>query len=150
MKLKYCMMEVDIPMVKQPIGPNLSTPQNVVAFVPELKGLAQEVMAVISLNTKYRPIEKRIVSVGIVDSSLAHPREIFRGAIQDNASAIILVHNHPSGSASPSAEDIRITRQMVEAGRILGIEVLDHVIVGDDNETPSYISLREAGLVSFC
>ena len=149
MKLRYCMMEVDIPMVKEAIGNNLRTPQAVVDFIPEIRGLAQEVMVVISLNTQYCPIEKRIVTIGIVDASLVHPREVFRGAIQDSATAIILAHNHPSGSANPSAEDIRITRQMVEAGRILGIEVLDHVIVGDKNATPNFMSLREAGLVSF-
>jgi DNA repair protein RadC len=80
-------------------------------------------------------------------SGLVHPREVFRAAILDGAGAIILAHNHPSGDPTPSSEDIRITRQLVEAGKILDIEVLDHVVVGR-GERP-FLSLRESGLVSF-
>ena len=84
------------------------------------------------------------VSVGILDSSLVHPREIFRKAVAAAIAAIVLVHNHPSGDASPSSEDLRITRQLVEAGKILDIKVMDHVIIGK----PS-LSMREQGLAQF-
>jgi DNA repair protein RadC len=88
-----------------------------------------------------------------LDASLVAPREVFRGAVADSAAAIVCAHNHPSGDPTPSAEDVRITRQLVEAGRILGIRVLDHVVIGRPDATgpgaPGFLSLRESGLVTF-
>ena len=84
------------------------------------------------------------VTVGILDALLVHPREVFRKAIAAAVAAIVIVHNHPSGDASPSSEDLRITRQLVEAGKILDINILDHVIIGK----PS-LSMREQGLAQF-
>ena len=84
-------------------------------------------------------------TVGILDASLVHPREVFRKAIAAAVAAVTLAHNHPSGDPSPSSEDIRITRQLVEAGKILDISVLDHVIIGDH----THLSMREQGLVQF-
>jgi len=82
---------------------------------------------VISLNTRSWTVNE--VSVGTLDSSIAHPREAFSEAIKSNASSVIFVHNHPSGDTEPSQEDIELTRQLVEAGKLLGIEVLDHIII---------------------
>ena len=113
-------------------------------YLKELKTAAQECFILIALNAKNRVIEKCIVSLGTVSSALVHPREVFRALIQASASSTILVHNHPSGDPTPSAEDIKITRQLVSAGEIMGIKVLDHVIIGD-----SSLSLRESGLVQF-
>lgn len=91
------------------------------------------------------------VSKGILDASLVHPREVFKPAIQTGCAALVLVHNHPSGDPTPSAEDVRITRQIVQAGHIVGIKVLDHVVLGNvgASREKDYISLREAGMVEF-
>jgi DNA repair protein RadC len=91
----------------------------------------QEEMLVINLDTKFRPLRIVRVSRGLLDASLVHPREIFRPAIRDAASAIILVHNHPSGDPKPSKEDLTVTRTIEKAGMTVGINVLDHIVVGD-------------------
>jgi DNA repair protein RadC len=91
------------------------------------------------------------VSKGILDASLIHPREVFKPAIQSGCAALVLVHNHPSGDPTPSAEDVRITRQLVQAGQVIGIKVLDHVVLGrktGDRER-DFLSMRESGIVEF-
>jgi DNA repair protein RadC len=125
-------------------GTLLTTPEQVEAYLSELKEAAQECFIVIALNAKNRVIEKHLVSIGTVNSALVHPRECFRPVILDGASAIILAHNHPSGDPTPSAEDIKITKQLIGAGEILGLKILDHVIIAD-----TALSLREAGLCCF-
>ena len=101
-------------------------------FVDELKDKKKEHFYVLYLDTKNRIIERPLlISRGTLNASLVHPREIFKEAVCRSANALILVHNHPSGDFSPSPEDIRITEKLVEAGELLGISVLDHVIVGD-------------------
>ncbi len=118
----------------------LVTPENIESYLCDIKALAQEVFVVITMNTKNRVIQKHLVSIGTVNSALVHPRECYRTAILDGAAALILAHNHPSGDPTPSSEDIKITRQLIRAGEVMGIKVLDHVIVGD-----TALSLREAG-----
>jgi DNA repair protein RadC len=125
-------------------GTILTSPQQVEAYLSELKSAAQECFVVIALNAKNRVIEKHLVSLGTVSSALVHPRECFRPLIQSGASTTILVHNHPSGDCTPSSEDIKITRQLISAGEIMGIKVMDHVVIGD-----TALSLREAGLCHF-
>ncbi len=111
-----------------------------------------EVFWVLPLDTKNRmkrpPIE---VSRGVLDASLVHPREVFREAIRSSSAAVVLAHNHPSGDPQPSSDDIRITRQLVEAGKIVRISVLDHVVLGrlGAEDAVDYFSIREAGLVQF-
>ncbi len=92
------------------------------------------------LDTKNQPISMSVISMGSLNSSLVHPREVFKVAILSNAASIILYHNHPSGDVSPSSEDIKITNRIKEAGKIMGIELLDHIIIGTDN---NYCSLKE-------
>lgn len=104
----------------------------------------REALAVLSLDTKNKINSITVASLGSVNSSIVHPREIFKTAILSNASSIIISHNHPSGNCCPSKEDISITSRLKECGRILGIELLDHIIVGEDN---NYISLKEKGLL---
>jgi len=99
-------------------------------FVDELRGYKKEVLKVVLLNTKNVPISVKEVSVGTLNSSLIHPREVFKEAIKESANSIILVHNHPSGDCSPSREDEEITETLKNAGNILCIKVLDHVIIG--------------------
>ena len=120
-------------------------------LAPLIAGLAKEAFMVITVNTKYRVIDTHLVSLGILDACLVHPREVFRPAIMDNAAAVILAHNHPSGESDPSREDIKLTRQLIEAGRIMDIEILDHVVIGQktDRNPHGFTSLRESGLVSF-
>ncbi len=129
------------------------TPEQAARTVRALAQRAeQEIFWVMILDTRYRLLRAPVeVSKGILDASLVHPREVFREAIRAGARAVILAHNHPSGDVSPSSEDLRITRQLIDAGRILDIEVLDHVIVnrGGGDERQAYLSLRESGLVSF-
>ena len=98
---------------------------------PDLRDLRQEEFHAVLLNAQHRVLREVLVTRGILDASLVHPREVFRAAVAEGASALILVHNHPSGDPTPSAQDREVTRQMAAAGRTLGIPVLDHVIVGD-------------------
>lgn len=129
------------------------TPEQAARAVHALaQGAEQEFFWVLILDTRYRILRAPVeVSKGILDASLVHPREVFREAIRAGARAVILAHNHPSGDVSPSTEDLRITRQLIDAGRILDIEVLDHIIVsrGSGDAGQGFLSLRESGLVSF-
>ena len=101
----------------------------------------QEEFHIVTLDTKHKPIHTHRITVGTLDASLVHPREVFRPAIRDAASAIILVHNHPSGDPTPSREDHQVTRQLTESGNLLGITVLDHIIVAKQK----CLSIREHG-----
>ena len=107
-----------------------------------LAGADREHFVVLCLDTKSNVNALNTVSVGTLNSSLVHPREVFKAAILANSNAIILIHNHPSGDPTPSREDLEITKRLVEAGTILGIEVMDHVVIGDDGR---YVSLKERG-----
>jgi len=90
----------------------------------------QEHFVVISLDGAHKPIRTKVITVGLVNKTMVHPREVYRQAIKDNAVAVILAHNHPSGSTEPSPEDIDITKRLQDAGETIGIQVLDHVIIG--------------------
>jgi DNA repair protein RadC len=107
-----------------------------------------ETFHVLLLNTRRRLIRVEKISQGGLDMVLAHPREVFKSAIMANAACVVLVHNHPSGDPTPSEADIRVTRDLIRAGQLLKIEVLDHVILGARTETRArdYISMRDAGL----
>ena len=109
----------------------------------ELREFKQEILKVLLLNTKNVVIDIHNASMGSLNSSIVHPREIYKEAIRKSAASIIMVHNHPSGDPSPSSEDIAATTRIKEVGKIVGIELLDHVIVGDGK----YISLREKNLL---
>ena len=109
----------------------------------EMSFLDREHLKTVLINTKNEVMGIREIYVGNVNSSIARPSEIFRPAIRENCPAIVVVHNHPSGDPTPSAEDIVVTRRLVEAGKVLGIELLDHVVIGSDEQ---FISLKEHGL----
>jgi DNA repair protein RadC len=137
---------------EQSTGPLIVTPDHCANYLNHVQDLAQEVFIAITLNTKNRVINRHLISLGTLNSSLVHPREVFRVAILDGAAAMILSHNHPSGDVTPSSEDIKITRQLVSAGEVMGIKILDHVILGSPSPHESanpFLSLREAGLVQF-
>ena len=97
----------------------------------ELKKADREIFLALSLNTRNKVLGINTVSVGSLNASLVHPREVFKPAILQNATGIILVHNHPSGEEKPSREDLEITARLVEAGKLIGIDVIDHIIVGN-------------------
>ncbi len=108
----------------------------------EMRYLKKEHFRIMLLNVKNRLISTEAVSIGSLSASVVHPREIFKLPIKRSAAAIILIHNHPSGDPTPSQEDINITKRIYEAGEIIGIDVLDHIIIGDGR----YSSLKEKGL----
>lgn len=112
-------------------------------LMEELRYLKKEVLAVLYLNTKNIVICKEIVSMGSINSSIVHPREIFIGAVKNSSASIIVLHNHPSGNPEPSNEDISITHRLKDSGKLLGIELLDHIIIGDGR----YVSLKEKGII---
>jgi DNA repair protein RadC len=109
----------------------------------EMRYLDREHFRILLLNTKNVVLKNCLVSIGSVNSSLVHPREVFKSAIKNSASAVILCHNHPSGEPTPSSEDIKITAKLVESGKLLGIEVLDHVILGNG----VFVSLKDKGML---
>lgn len=121
----------------------IRSPQDVASLIMEdMRHLDREHFKVLNLNTKNHVLNIENISVGSLNASIVHPRELFKKAIIKSSAAVILLHNHPSGDPTPSREDIDITKRMAEAGKILGIEVLDHVIIGDNK----FISLKEQGL----
>ena len=122
----------------------INSPQLVASMVmEELRQQKQEHFVIIMLDTKMRFMKKHTVSIGTLQASVVHPREVFSEAIKDRASSIVLIHNHPSGDPSPSVEDIETTKRLNEAGKILGINIADHIIIGDG----SYYSHKEAGIL---
>jgi DNA repair protein RadC len=112
-------------------------------YAPLMRDLRKEVFKVILLNRANRLIKDVTISEGTLEASIVHPRDVFREALLEPAAGIILVHNHPSGNPSPSEEDLRITKQLTEAGRLLGIKVYDHIILAGE----SYRSLADEGLI---
>ena len=122
----------------------LDSPKAVADFLQKSIGKEKkEYFVMLSLNTQNQLIKVSNISVGTLDASLVHPREVFYEAIQASASQIIVAHNHPSGSTEPSVEDIEVSKQLIKTGKILGIDVLDHIIVSKNN----YKSLKEADLL---
>ncbi len=128
----------------RPEGISLSSPREVADFLmEEMRFYKKEYFRIILLNTKNQLISLEDISVGSLNASIVHPREIFHYPIKKSAAAIILVHNHPSGDPTPSREDLDVTGRLVEAGEILGIKVLDHIIVGEGR----HLSFKEKGLI---
>ena len=112
----------------------IKTPNNVFDYLsPKMSPLTKEHFVVLHLNSKNMVLKEEVVSIGTLNSALIHPREIFKSAIKESANSIILVHNHPSGDATPSPEDYEITSKLVEAGKLVDINVLDHVVIGKDD-----------------
>lgn len=129
--------------IRNPGRPMISSPQDVDGLLRgRIANSDRENFVVVLLNTKNEVLEMPTISVGTLSSSLVHPREVFKPAIRASAASIILAHNHPSGKVQPSREDREVTRRLVNAAEIIGIEVLDHVIVGE-----GYLSMKECGML---
>ena len=123
--------------------PKVTKPEDILPLVPGLGGKRQEHFICITLNGAGEVLGNRTITVGLLNHSLVHPREVFADAITDRAASVICVHNHPSGSLEPSSQDIAITRQLKEAGALVGIPLIDHIIVSRNG----HLSMRERGLV---
>src|SRR5574342_396494 len=122
----------------------IRSPEDGANFVMnDMRFLSQEHFVCLYLNTKNQVIHKQTIFIGSLNASIVHPREVFREALKRSAASIIAAHNHPSGDPAPSREDIEVTKRLVECGKIIGIEVLDHIIIGDQK----YVSLKEKGYV---
>jgi DNA repair protein RadC len=121
----------------------LSSPKHVQTYARAYANAGKEHFLVVHLSTRHVPSFLEVVSIGTLNASLVHPREVYRRAIEEGTANLILVHNHPSGDPSPSADDIEITSRLLKVGELVGIEVLDHVILAGER----YFSFREEGLI---
>ena len=143
--MNYQAIKIKLPLrVGETSGAQIKMPDDVAKYCADMREMSQESLQVLSLNSKNKIVNRHLITLGLANSSLLHAREVFRAAIADNAVAIILVHNHPSGDTTPSAEDISSTRKIIDAGKIIGIDVLDHVIIGDNA-----FSMRDSGVGGF-
>jgi DNA repair protein RadC len=148
-------MELAQRLTRESVGesPLITTPEQAAAVLRERARILQkEVFWALMLDTKNRLIgEPKKISEGTLNSSLVHPRELFKKAVEYSCASMILAHNHPSGDPTPSSEDIKVTKQLIGAGGVMGIKVLDHIILGHRRQTggADFLSLREAGLVNF-
>lgn len=122
----------------------IKSPEDVADFMmEEMRHLTQEHFVTLYLNTKNQVIHKQTIFIGSLNASIVHPREVYKEAFRYSAASIVCLHNHPSGEPTPSHEDIEVTKRLTECGRMIGIELLDHVIIGDQK----YCSLKEKGYV---
>ena len=122
----------------------VKTPEDIVSLVKgRLKGKKKEHFLALLLNTRNQLIKIAEISVGSLDTSIVHPREVFKEAVSASAAAVVFVHNHPSGDSTASEDDVALTRRLIEAGQIMGIDVLDHIIVTDNK---AFLSLKREGL----
>ena len=112
-------------------------------YQPRMKDLKKETFRCALLDTKNKIIKDEVVSIGSLTASIVHPRDTYKAAVRESAAAVIFIHNHPSGDIKPSQEDILLTRRLVQAGEVLGIQVLDHIIIGDGR----HFSFRDNGLI---
>ncbi|MCQ2592052.1 MAG: DNA repair protein RadC [Treponema sp.] len=124
-------------------GAHVKTPEDIIPFVKHYVIKSKEHFLAITLNGGHNIIQIHVVSVGTINRTLIHPREVFGEAIRENAAAIILCHNHPSGNVNPSFDDIETTNTLLEASKIIGIPILDHIIIACD----TYFSFMENGLI---
>jgi len=122
---------------------HIRSPQDIFEFLPDMRSLRKEQLRGVYLNARNRVIHTETISIGTITSNLVHPQEVFRPAIEFCAVGVIVVHNHPSGDPAPSDEDIAITQQLCDAGKILGTNLIDHIIIAEN----SWTSLKEEGAI---
>lgn len=130
----------EVERAQRPHRASMRSPRRVYeAVAAEVRGLERERFLVLLLDGKHRLKRLEVVSEGTLTTSLVHPREVFRAAVRESAAAVVVAHNHPSGDPEPSLEDLEVTRRLIDVGRLVGVPVLDHVVVGDGR----FVSLRE-------
>ena len=122
-------------------GESIHSGEDVVQHLGSIQSMPQEVFVVMSLNSANKPLKTRWITVGLLDCNQVHPREVFADPLMDRAAAVIVAHNHPSGTLEPSPEDLALTKRLQKAGELLGIKVLDHVIVSPTG----FVSLKQQG-----
>ena len=139
-------LRVSVVRERSPLTYSLAGPTDAAKAARELIGhdLDREVSGILVVDTRNRVTAMHIVSIGSLNRSLVHPREVFKAAILSSAAAVIAFHNHPSGDPSPSREDIALTKRLVDAGELLGIQVLDHLVLGDEG---AFVSFKERNLL---
>lgn len=147
---------MQLPLVCEARAEKITLPLDAYRVCADLAMLAQESFHILCLNSKNALINRHLITLGLLDSAPVAPRECFRPAISDSAAAVVLIHCHPSGDPTPSAEDLKVTRQLIEAGNLLGIKVLDHVVIGraspavpGETQRAAFVSLRETGMCTF-
>lgn len=113
--------------------PVIRTAKEVYEYTRDMQNLSKEHLRGLYLNAHYKVIHDEVISIGTVDANIIHPREVFKPAIEHSAVALILVHNHPSGMCEPSVADVNVTKQIIEAGKVLGVDLIDHIIVTKEN-----------------
>jgi len=122
----------------------ISSPKDVYALMyPKMREQKKEKFITLYLDTKNQILKEEVISIGSLNASIVHPREVFKSALMESSASVIMIHNHPSGDPSPSREDIMVTEKLIEGGKLLGIDVLDHIIIGDGR----YVSLKDEGFV---
>ena len=122
----------------------ICSPKDVYTLMyPKMREQKKEKFITLYLDTKNQILKEEVVSIGSLNASIVHPREVFKSALMESSASVIMVHNHPSGDPSPSREDIMVTEKLVEGGKLLGIDILDHIIIGDGR----YVSLKDEGFV---
>lgn len=126
-----------------PTGPSVASPEEAYWLLHDMVDLRKEHFRALYLDARRRLLQSETVSIGTLTSSLVHPREVFQPAITHSAAAVVVAHNHPSGDPEPSPEDLALTRRLRQAGEILGIEVLDHLVIGNRR----FVSLKERGVL---
>lgn len=125
------------------VNPQVTKPEIIITQIkPLLKGKKKEYFILVSLDTRNRIITRKTISIGSLNSSIVHPREVFKEALAASAASVIFVHNHPSGDPTPSDDDIAITKRLAEAGKLLGIDVLDHIVICDND----HVSMKARNL----
>jgi DNA repair protein RadC len=124
------------------VEPCIGRPRDVVGLLTDIKDEKKEFFIALFLNARNQVIKKETISIGSLNASLVHPREVFSPAVGSSAASVILAHNHPSGDVTPSREDVELTKRMVQAGELMGIEVLDHLVVASER----FLSMKEANL----
>ena len=143
-KAKACQIVAAFELARRFFGrerPVIREPKDVIPYIQHIADKKKEYFLCLTLNGAGEVIQTRVVTVGLLDSSQVHPREVFADAITDRAAGIIVAHNHPSGKVEPSPQDVAITRQLAEAGAVLGIELLDHLII----TRKGWLSLKKEG-----
>ena len=118
-------------------------PEDMLPYLSFIRRKKQEYLVCLSLDSGNRLIVRRTVTIGLLDVSLAHPREVFAGPLKDHAARVVIAHNHPSGEAEPSSQDITTTQHLIAAGQILGVPLYDHIIITSKN----YYSFQQSGLI---
>ena len=137
-ELSHRLMDLDNGSV-----PRVEKPQDALVHVQEIRGRKKEHFVALYLDARNRIVHREFVSIGSLNTTVVHPREVFVPAIQHTCASVILCHNHPSGDCEPSPEDVELTRRLISAGELLGIEVLDNLVVSDKN----YLSMKESGWI---